>query len=185
MRVNTKREMYRLLAAGAFGNTTPQYFSILSWACSSDYLKYSTWGVRTMEPGGPGKMYIPTVEVADVALGLMCSGHSINISPMIDVMCTITAWLEVFRSDNGLVVFSVEYPYRGDSWREKMPTCGKHCMGVSAIMLLKRHLNPNSLADLLTLLDQYPDSVVELSATNICLGVLPHRNAIIWEVRNY
>jgi hypothetical protein len=51
--VATKAQMYRLLAAGRFGNTTPQFFSVEDWKASPDAARYPTWGVRTLTPGGP------------------------------------------------------------------------------------------------------------------------------------
>jgi len=52
-------------------------------------------------------------------------------------------------------------------------------------MVLRKHLNPNSLDDLSTVLDRWPGHVVELSAVEGCFGTVPGRNGIVWEVRNY
>jgi hypothetical protein len=68
------------------------------------------------------------------------------------------------------------------SWRTHMktPACWT---GISAKMLLREVLNPNSYADLESLLEHYPDHVIELSALAVNFGTVPHRYAIICEVR--
>lgn len=66
-----------------------------------------------------------------------------------------------------------------------MPTKGRHWFGSAARVLLTKHLNPNSYDDMSVLCDRLPGHVVELSALDRFYGTVPHRNAIVWEVRNY
>lgn len=182
--IATKAQMYPLLASGALGNTIPQYFGLHDWRFSKDFLKYDTWGVRTLKPGGPCKLYCPRNEVAKTVLEF---NQPCNISCMIDAVTTVTAWLEVWDSPLGLVVEGVEYPERGLGWRQGMPdpTRRKSWTGVQARMILRKHLNANSLEDLELLLSSYPDHVVELSACEDCFGTVPGRNAVTWEARLY
>ena len=181
--------MYRLLAAGSFGNTVPQYFSVEAWRASADYRLYPQWGVRSATVSGhPAcKLWVPTTDVAGYAAQHFPG--TANISPMVDAVAEVTAWLEVMQSQSGLVVEGVVSPRvsEGWNWRNSMrdPTRRKRWEGTAAKCVLVHNLNDNSLADLNVLLDQYPEHVVELSAINRCLGTVPHRNAIIWEVRLY
>lgn len=176
--------MYVRLAAGEFGNTVGQFFSVRSWVNSGDPERYDWWGVRTLVPGGPCRLNCPTAEVADTAFGFRVP---FNISMMVDRVATVTAWLEVWDSPTGLVVEGIEWPdvAGGWAWRNSMPdpTRRRHWEGVAARTVLRRHLNANSLEDLEVLLDQYPDHVVELSALDRCLGTVPHRNGVVWEIR--
>jgi len=57
--------------------------------------------------------------------------------------------------------------------------------GLTALNLAKGNLFPSSYEDLQLLFDMFPDSVIEFSAYDICVGNLPSRNTIMWEVRNY
>jgi len=57
--------------------------------------------------------------------------------------------------------------------------------GIKALFLLKQNLFPSSYTDLQTLFDIFPDSIIEFGSYNIPLGILPNRNTLIWEVRNY
>lgn len=187
--VRTKAEMYRRLAAGAFGNTVLQYFDVAAWAASPDAVRYATWGVRTLTPGGPCRLNCPRAEVAATAGGFAAAGHRVNVSLMIDAVCTVTAWLEAFDSAAGLVVEGVEAPDTagGWTWRNSMPDPARRRRweGAAARCVLRRHLNPNSLDDLAAVLDHFPGHVVEMSATDRCFGTVPHRNTVVWEVRGY
>jgi hypothetical protein len=174
--------MYKLLAAGKLGNTTPQYFSVAEWRASGDDKRYAFWGVRSQVPGGPCRLYCPTAEVEKTANGFGCA---FNISMMIDAVATVTLWADVWDSPTGLVVYGIEYPPRGASWRKLMPTEGKHWERIMARMILRKHLNPNSLSDLEEYMAKYDGHVIELSATEECIGTGQHRNHVTWEIRNY
>lgn len=52
-------------------------------------------------------------------------------------------------------------------------------------VLLDRYLDPSSRDDLDALLELYPDATIELTAFDIDTGVIPGRNTIFWEVRDY
>ncbi len=125
------------------------------------------------------------MDVFSVASDFIHRGHQINISPMIGRIVNVTMWANILRSNSGLVLECIEYPDKASNWRAEMPTKAKTYQNTAANMLLRKHLNPNTLEDLEILLDKYPDAVVELSATETEFGTVPGRNAIIWEVRNY
>ena len=104
---------------------------------------------------------------------------------MVDRVATVTLWADIWDSPTGLVVYGIEYPDTSRlTWRTGMPTLGRHWDGIAA-RHLARHLNPNSLEDLAAVFVQWPGHVCELSALDRCLGTVPHRNAVVWEVRLY
>jgi hypothetical protein len=180
-----KSRMYSMLAAGAFGNTIPQWFNLDEWEQSADAARYATWGVRTLVAGGPCRLYCPREEVRSTAERPEYRAAGVNISMMIDAIVNATLWADVYDSEDGLIVYGVLNPPRGASWRKLMPSEGREYRGIAAQMLLKQKLNPNSLADLEALRDRWPGHVYELSACEKCIGVIPHRNGVVWEVRNY
>ena len=189
MTITSKAQMYEMLSDGEFGNTIPQFFSVEDWLKSPDSRKYEFWGVRSaktsMHPAC--RMNVPYDEVAEYANTHFPDAP--NISMMVDKIAQVTAYLEIWESPTGLVVEGVEYPDTagGWNWRNSMkdPTRRKAWHGTTASMILCKHLNPNSLSDLRCLLDRYDDHIVELSALDRCIGTIPHRNAIVWEVRKY
>lgn len=183
--IRTKKSMYERLAAGAFGNTIPQFFSVVDWRRSPEHARYPTWGVRTMTPGGPCRLYCPREEIEATARSFAAAGHAINISLMLDATVRVTLWADVYDSEAGLLVYGIEHPPQGGSWRALMPSQGRTWEGTAARLLLRKHLNASSLADLESLRDAYPGHVYELSACDRNFGTVPGRNAVIWEVRTY
>jgi hypothetical protein len=177
--------MYDLLSRGLLGNTIQQWFSLAKWLADPEARRFSVWGVRTLTPGGPCRLYCPEAEVPATVAAYEAMGHACNISVMIDAVVGVTLYADVYDSPEGLIVYGVEHPGKGASWREVMPRDGRQVGGLAARMLLARHLNPASLADLWALLERFPGHVVELSACGRCLGTVPGRNGVIWEVRDY
>jgi hypothetical protein len=181
----TKNRMYDMLSSGRLGNTVPMYFSVASWEASDDHDRYDVWAVRSLVPGGPCRLYCPCDEVAGTASSPEFRRAGVNISIMIDALTTVTCYMDVYDTNSGLVVRAVEYPGRGASWRKEMPQRGTDHKGVTAALLLDRHLNGPSREDLRALLERFPGHVVELSACARCIGTVPGRNAVVWEVRRY
>lgn len=182
----SKSQMYKLLAAGEFGNTIPQYFSVEEWLASGDDKRFPTWGVRTLRAGGPCRFNCPSDEVEATVLSKEFSGDSVNISCMVDKVANVTLWADVWDSPTGIIVYGIEYPclHKDWTWRNSMPTRGRHWHGIAAKMLLQKHLNPNSLADVYEVFERYPGHVAEMSTLDRCFGTVPHSNHIIWELRH-
>ena len=71
------------------------------------------------------------------------------------------------------------------------PRCGmrqaklEHRSPLVTKALLEKYMDPSSRDDLDALLDLYPDAAVEFSCFPFNVGVLPHRNTLFWETRNY
>ena len=183
--VLNKHDMYARLAAGEFGNTIPQFFDVATWLQSPLSQRYSSWGVRGLQPGGRCRLNCPSAEVPTEAAAFAAAGLAYNLSPMIDRVVRVTLWAEVIERPGGLEVYGIERPPPGGSWRALMAPTGRTHRGLTARTLLARHLSPSSLADLHALLERFPDHVIELSACETCFGSLPGRNAVIWECRLY
>jgi hypothetical protein len=54
-----------------------------------------------------------------------------------------------------------------------------------ASLLIREAMTPSSYDDWLMLIDRYPGHVLEVSIYDRCLGDVPGRNALVWEVRRY
>lgn len=68
--------------------------------------------------------------------------------------------------------------------RETLPT-STQVDGLRAKMILEHFMDPNSFHELQTLLHGFPNATVEFTTFAINWGVIPNRNTVIWEVRNY
>lgn len=181
--VTSKGQMFDLLRSGGLGNTVPMWFSLDAWENDPEAARHSVWGVRTLTPGGPCALYAPTAEVRPTAEAYAAAGHSINVSVMVDAVCNVTLMADVFDSEGGLILYGVERPGRGANWRKVMPSLGRQYGVLESRLILRRHLNPSSLADLEALRDAYPGHVYELSACDRCVGTVRGRNGVLWECR--
>lgn len=60
-----------------------------------------------------------------------------------------------------------------------------YASGYKAKALLVCYMTDSDFSDLMELFDQYPEAVVEFSCFRKNVGMVPHRNTIFWECRNY
>jgi hypothetical protein len=61
----------------------------------------------------------------------------------------------------------------------------RHCTGAMVNALLDRFMDASSRDDLRDLLDLYPDATIEFSSFSRDVGILPGRNTLFWETRDY
>jgi hypothetical protein len=174
----SKAEFYERYLRGEFGNH-PR-----SWATWADLVADGYGGrvtLRDMVPGGP---CFYGVEVADLKAGKLPEKCSTLVDKrfnegMPDEFLTIqgNVWYDL-----GLKLEYSTAPGIGHRDAVRHPRVAE---GLMATSLLKTHLDPNSYDDLRELLDLYPEAVIEFSTYSKCVGVLPHRNTVTWECRNY
>jgi len=69
--------------------------------------------------------------------------------------------------------------------RRALRQAPERASGLWADLLLRGAMTTASHDDWRGLLDRYPDHVLEVSVFDRCLGDLPGRNALVWEVRRY
>lgn len=185
--ITSKPEMYRLLAAGQLGNTVPQWFSLDDWE-ADQRSHFPLWGIRSGIAGGDKRMRlnVPTDEVPPLYREWFPNGGG-NISPMIDEYLTLRGQLVEGIENASAGDLSLNY-VEGEPatmWRQAFERFGKHANGLTAMMLLKRHLWVNDLEDMRILLDEYPGHVIEFTTCYRAVGLMSMRNTVIWEVRKY
>ena len=61
----------------------------------------------------------------------------------------------------------------------------KHRGYLESLALVERFMDPSSRDDLDALLELYPEATIEFTCFDIDVGVIPGRNTIFWETRNY
>ncbi len=89
---------------------------------------------------------------------------------------------ECYRSPDGLYL---NYSMSQGGLRTALDRDGHHAYGLTALMVLRRYLDANSLDDLTSLLDEYDGACIEFTAFDGHVGAIPGRNTMIWEVRSY
>lgn len=174
----TKEEFYRRYHAGEFGNR-PRTWDSLGALLVSDFDGRVT--VRSRRPGGPCRYGVPVSALRD-GLSLTDTADATFNESMPDHLLTLqgNVWLGY---DGVQLEYSTE-PNVGHRQATSEPLV-RRAARLEALALLRKHLWPSDLEELDELLQRFPEAVVEFSAYRTSVGVLPRRNAVIWEVRNY
>lgn len=176
--------MYRLLSSGALGNTIPIFTTVTTWQSSLDFSKYPFWGVRSFTAGDSRmRLNVPREEVAEYISTNFPTGSGFNISPMIDQWCQFKG--EVFEQSYAPCQLCLYATYGTAPWRQALRDHGQTWFGLQAKNLLKGHMDAASYNDVMELLDLYPGHVIEFSVCDRQVGMVPGRNTVIWEVRDY
>lgn len=191
--VLTKKDMYERLARGEFGNTIEQWFDKVRWL-KEGAGKYPLWGVRSMVGGGDprSRLNVPTEAVLPlIAQWWPGQSSGFNLSPMIDRWAVLRG--QVMRGDGVLSEpgLLLEFVPGGiltghtHAWREGFKDHRRDVGGSAAVAVLRQYLWPEDYENLATVLDEYPGHVVEFTACDRAVGVIPNRNTVVWEVRRY
>lgn len=185
--VTTKRKNYELWTSGAYGNR------LLSWHSVEDWRR----------GGFAGK-------VALRMLGFTGEGYcTYNLRPE-DVELEYCKWLRCGVLSDDIVVCEMAPDHRlvvvGEYHHDPLPDGsyrhffhsrvrksmrialregGQIASGLVATAILRQAMTDRSWDDFGELVERYPGHVVEVSVYDHCLGDLPGRNALVWEVRRY
>lgn len=174
-KVRSKATFYRLWRQGQLGNRPRTWDSITELATSG-------WtgrvGIRSRVPGGPCQYHLAVAEAIELAQTWPCGFVFSEALP--DDRLLLQG--EVSRLETGVhLTYSTAI---GLTMRDAMHA-PERATGIAAVAILRAKLWPSSFDDVGDLLDRFPDAVIEFGAHDCAVGILPHRNTIIWEVRDY
>lgn len=180
--ISTKAEYFRLASKGLCGNSMPSW-STPDEARASGY--HGTVMVRYRRPNSPFMR-------ADVAMGdvpaVFAEFAGRGAEPGLLYITHMTASVgrrlngELWRGPGGLYL---NYSTAQTHLRAALDRSGRHAERSAALAILRWACCPNSYDDLMTLLDLYPDAVIEFVAYDAEIGDIPHRNTVVFEVRSY
>lgn len=185
MKVTSKQQMYDMYQRGLFGN------KLKTWNNLHEFFQDSYTGKVSLRYagryGGAWKAFdVPHSDVASrvekwTAEGAEISKIKINESAP-DHKLILQGEVQ-----NSCKYIDLIFSYKKDKMSKVFQDNKNliHLCGVNAWMLLQRTMSPASFDDLRELLCIYPDSVIEFSIYEHDLGDAPHRNTLIWEVRDY
>lgn len=180
--VRDKEECYRLYSAGLFANKAR------SWNSYEEVMQNGFNGNISIRGKGipriDARYNIPLSRLRQEIDGLVAKGYPESVfrfnESMPDEVLIVQG--EVMVSLGGLVLtYSTLKLPMNDALRERT----LHAKGLTAKMILIGAMDGFSFQNLEELFEVYPDSVIEFSAYGIDVGVIPHRNTVFWEVRNY
>ena len=190
MQIKNKREFYKLWEEGLLGNRT-KIFHTLEEALES---REPQIGFRQVGKAGGGRWSLVKKEnqPRDQFIAKVTIEYQIwkNLGTPFIMDNSVpnhrsTLQGEICRTYKGIESFlAVGYglPPMRISIQENLHV---HRGGATTNYLLDKYMDPSSRDDLRDLLDLYPDAAIEFTCFDCNVGVLPHRNTIFWEIRNY
>lgn len=188
--VLNKKQNYALWQAGAFGNKLRAWRTVEEWQASGYGGQVA---VRFLE-GVSGFCFYdvnPCCVAGMVASlkeqGIAASGIMINEMAPRDAIILQGEYLNgVVQDGEGRALPNPFFYSRSPlHMRDALRADGQYTYGLRADLMLRDAMTPSSYEDWRVLLDQCPDHVIEVSIYDRCLGDIPGRNALVWEVRRY
>lgn len=177
--IATKRQMYRAMTEGRFGNCMPVYTTLVAaMASPHDWI-----GVRSLNVGDPVRLYHvwrPTLQVALAAKNAHRRTDLI-FSQADNPDCERKIQGELTRNHLGL---HFKYTHRQEAMRIALELDSHWASGFVAKRLLERYVDPAGIDNLKELLDKWPDHVIEFTEYAVPVGTHP-ATTLIWEVRRY
>jgi hypothetical protein len=168
-----KREFYRRWLLGEFGNYPA------TWTTADDLRNSGYQGplsVRSLTPAGRMETGVSVQE----ALSRDWYGGVVFQQTMPDQDLIIQGalgsdpaglWLDFCLEPN-------------INFRQAMAKASQ-VQGLQTVMVLRSYVDPPSLDDLFELVERFPNAVIEFATFRRPVGVYPHRNTVIFEVREY
>lgn len=181
MRISSKSEFYRLWHSGVLGNR-PHVWRAVEDAVASGHTRF---GIREVGKAGGGFFTIvhSTDDLIFTCARLKFEGRSYSIDGGVQNE-TVLLQGEICRTYRGLEGMmavrsgtDIRAAFKRGLFRPVQNTV--------ALALIREFMDPSSQEDLWELLDMFPDATIEFACFPMNVGVLAHRNTIIWEVRDY
>lgn len=189
MIIGTKKLNYQLCHAGAYGNRVRQWESLEAWRASG-FLEPVAMRTALQAGGGPKAFNVQPADVELQAHKWMLQGISrecIRLSEMVDGLRILQGQYlnDVYVQDG-----EARWGYFWCTFATgAMPIAFKKesrtAFGLRADLLIRSAMTPSSYSDWRELLERYPGHVLEFSVWESCVGDIPGRNAIVWEIRRY
>lgn len=185
----TKKQNYRLFQARAFGNKLRDWRTLAEWKDSgytgrtslrtlmagNGRCNYNLWPLEMI---GMRNHYLRCgILPENIVIGEMAPNSAIAVQG--------EYYNGVFEHDGEIHAGELLYSTVQKPMREALRTLSDTIHGLTARHALQSRMTASSWADFEVLLEQYPDHVLEVSVYDRCLGNIPGRNAIVWEVRRY
>ena len=187
--VSSKGLNYRLWQGGMFGNKLRAWRTVAEWEASG-----FAGGVvlRTVaRGGGPCRYNLQPEEVNPtvkdwIAQGIPLDHIMVNeAAPDGDVILQGEYLNDIFIMAGEAGWGWFHYSRAKAQMRDALATVPERARCLRSDLLLKLAMTPASHDDWQLLLERHPGHVLEVSVYDRCLGDVPGRNALVWEVRKY
>jgi hypothetical protein len=180
MKIRSKREFFELWEAGMLGNRPPLWRRVEDIPAAIERV-----GFREIGRAGGGKWtLVSRVDAERECEQWRREGRNFIMDGSVPNHASVLQG-EVARTYRGLESFLAighALPPMRLSMREGLH---RDYGGAVTLHLVQRFMDPASQDDLHALLDLYPDATIEFTAFSLDTGVIPGRNTIFWETRDY
>lgn len=183
-----KRENFRLWQSGAFGN------KLRAWRTPDEWLDSDFRGqvvLRSLMDGGGPCEYNLTREQAHRSIlrweeaGVPRERIMVNEAAPDQCVLLQGEYLNDIHLGDAPNWGYFYYSRVRAQMRDALKAAPEVSCGLRSDMLLRLAMTPSSYEDWLVLLERYHGHVFEVSIYDRCLGDVPGRNALVWEVRRY
>lgn len=186
MRIRNKVEFFALWEAGCLGNRTrlwrnPQ--EAFEWARANNHQGIGFREIRTGGAGAGKWEKVPWCKVLETARRWQAEGRNFIMDDgapdeyrtLQGEICRTTRGMEGFLEIGG------KLPMRPAMAAGLM----KHYTYLQTVLLLNKYMDPSSRDDVDAIFDLYPDAAIEFTCFSVDAGIIPGRNTIFWETRDY
>jgi hypothetical protein len=188
--VLTKSQNYRLWQGGAYGNKLRAWRSVAEWKASG-FSGMVVLRILMSQGGGPCRYNLRPDEVEPIVAEWIAQGitqDQIMVNEGASDLSVLVQgeYLNSVYSGFGHACWGYFiYSRVKAQMRDALKAASAVIHGLQTDHLLKSTMTPSSYSDWLLLLQQYPNHALEVSIYEKCLGDIPGRNALVWEVRKY
>lgn len=181
MLIEKKSQFYELSLRGLCGNTPRVWRSLEEFYSQREIPKYVT--VRSLEFNSFMKPIIDSGELATVVSAATPGTYVINEIPDPGLSRLIQGELTWVNGQWYLFYSSSSEPMRRALMKD-----GRHAYGMVALNMVKAVATPSDFEDVMWIMDEYCERqvypVIEFTVFPACIGSIPNRNTLIWEVRS-
>lgn len=183
--ISSKRDFVERFRRGEFGNSTPTWDSVRDWFAERErYLDSNLYHLRNRIPGGRTHYSLEGWRLytwAGSREGKWVYGPEWYVSMMAPMDQTAIQG-ELRRVAGGLQLHYTTVPL---PMRDALTKDSRQAMGLVANMLLQRNMDAGSYDWIQTLLDEYPNHIVEFTTFKKPWGTLATMGfaTVIWELR--
>ncbi len=179
--VLNKQNFVQRYQAGEFGNRCPSWLTLEEFLASG---YQEPVHVRNRIAGGMGWYDVPIDQLKEVwaKAAKKYGEHNLYLGAMGPADKT-----RIFQGEvaYGCWLYDLTYTTVSLPTRKALARKTEYAQGIIASYLLRYFLCPNSFSWLTTLLNRYPDHVIEFSTYSVEWGTIPGFNTLFWEVRKY
>lgn len=178
--ITTKEKFYRLWDAGLLGNRLNTWEGPIQYLGERGYSKTDLLVIRDKNPSGYCKYDIRTDHLIREWVNAVNQGCDPVLNEAMDPSRVLLNAEARYIAEHG---FTLTYSLERLHMRPAIAKAARHAIGTKAMAIVRHFLDGNSQDDLFGLFERYPDHVIEFTALDKYVGILPRRNTLIWEVR--